>query len=426
MLVRIAGLMSNVAFYALWCFVLVLPLDVLADLPVVGSIPRLVGLVASTVGILHILARRSVRPLTWFHVFAVLFVLWAGVSSVWSIDPETTRARFITYLQLVVLVWLVWEIAWSPERGRRLLQAYVLGACVAAVATIHNYVLGEGGLVSGFLMDVGGKGETVRFIGLNQDPNELGLILALGLPMAWYLSLSHPQRRLRWMWALYLPLAFTGILLTASRGAVLAALVGLTIIPWTQRHLRLRTKAALYALAICSLALASSLVPETSLDRIRSTRADLEAGFFGGRIHIWRAGLEVAREHPLVGVGAGAFPAAVASKLPWGRSSHQTLLEILVEQGIVGLLLFLTMVAAAIKPLRHLPPLERRLWIVLLASLAVGSLSLHVGYRKYSWFVLGLLAPQVAQRLTRPMSANGTLGRPSGRYRLDELRRGGS
>jgi O-antigen ligase len=390
--------MSNVAFRLLWCFVLVLPLDVLADLPVVGSIPRLVGLVASTVGILYILARGSVRPLPWFHVFAVLFVLWAGVSSFWSIDPETTRTRFLTYLQLVVLVWLIWEIAWSPERGRGLLQAYVLGACVAAVATIHNYVLGVGGAVSGFLMGLGGKGETVRFVGLNQDPNELGVILALGLPMAWYISLSHPQRRLRWMWALYLPLAFTGILLTASRGAFLAALVALTIIPWTQRHLRLYTKAALYALTVGSLALASSLVPETSLDRIRSTRADIEAGFFGGRIHIWRAGLEVAREHPLVGVGAGAFQAAVAAKLPREMASHQTFLEILVEQGIVGLFLFLTMVAAAIMPLRDLPPLQRRLWIVLLASLAVGSLSLHLGYRKYFWFVLGLLAPQVAQR----------------------------
>src|SRR6266853_4222761 len=36
--------MTKAAFWALWCFILVLPWDVLTKLPVVGSIPRLVGL----------------------------------------------------------------------------------------------------------------------------------------------------------------------------------------------------------------------------------------------------------------------------------------------------------------------------------------------------------------------------------------------
>jgi O-antigen ligase len=400
--------MSQAAFYALWGFVFVLPWDPLANLPVVGSIPRIVGLVASAAGMLHILARRRVRPLSWFHVFAVLFVLWAGVSTFWSIDPDATRLRFITYLQLLVLVWLLWEIAWSPERQRALLQAYVLGVCVAAVATIHNYLSGDPWLSQG-------TWETTRFVALEQDPNELGVILALGLPMAWYLGLAQAQRGATWVWRLYMPLGITGILLTASRGAFLSALVALVIVPWTLGRVRLRTKVVLYALAVGSLMLATSFVPEASLERIQSTRADIEAGYFGGRIHTWMAGLEVAREHPLAGVGAGGFGAAVAPTLHEAMASHQTYLEILVEQGIVGLLLFLALVAAVITPLRYLPPLERRLWIVLLASLAVGSMSLHLGHRKQSWFVMGLLAAQVALRPARtPVSQPLTVRVPHG------------
>lgn len=396
--------MSQAAFYALWGFVFALPLDPLANLPVLGSIPRIVGLVASAVGILHILARRRVRPLSWFHVFAVLFVLWAGVSSFWSIDPDATRMRFVTYLQLLVLVWLIWEIAWSPERQRALLQAYVLGVCVAAVATIHNYVLGDPWRVP--LDDA----EAARFVALNQDPNYLGVTLVLGLPMAWYLGLCHPHGRLRRTWQLYIPLGITAILLTASRGAFLSAVVALMIVPWTLGRVRLRTKVGLGALAVGSLVLASSFVPEESLERIRSTRADIEAGYFGGRINIWMAGLEVAREHPLAGVGAGAFGAAIAPTLHREWGSHQTYLEILVEQGIVGLLLLLAMVAAVIKPLRHLPPLQRRFGIVLLATLAVSSISLHLGNRKQFWFVLGALAAQVAQRPARRRTFTGTRG----------------
>src|SRR5439155_24044835 len=80
---------------------------------------------------------------------AGLFVLWAGVSSFWSIDPEATRTRVITYLQLVVLVWLIWEMAWSSARQRALFQAYVVGASVAALVTIHNSLSGALGPETG-------------------------------------------------------------------------------------------------------------------------------------------------------------------------------------------------------------------------------------------------------------------------------------
>src|SRR5256885_10221647 len=51
--------MSNAAFWSLWCFVFVLPWDKFIVIPVLGSIPRLVGLVASAVGVVHVLAQRD-------------------------------------------------------------------------------------------------------------------------------------------------------------------------------------------------------------------------------------------------------------------------------------------------------------------------------------------------------------------------------
>src|SRR5207247_4723877 len=50
--------MSNAAFWSLWCFVFVLPWDKFILMPVLGSIPRLVGLAASAVGVVPVLARR--------------------------------------------------------------------------------------------------------------------------------------------------------------------------------------------------------------------------------------------------------------------------------------------------------------------------------------------------------------------------------
>jgi len=379
--------MSNAAFWSLWCFVFVLPWDKFILMPVLGSIPRLVGLAASAVGVVHVLARRRVRPLSWFHLFAILFVLWAGVSAFWSIDPQATRVRFLTYIQLVVLVWLIWEIAWSPERQRALLQAYVLGVSFAAGFTIHTYLLGVPAI------------EGTRFTAFSFNVNELGMTLALGLPMAWYLSLSQPRQRLAWIWRLYLPLGVTAILLTASRGAFVAALVALAIIPWTLGRLRLRTKVALYALSAGTLIAATQFVPETSLERLQTIRADVGAGYFGGRGAIWMAGLEVAQEHPVAGVGAGAYGAAVEPTLFFGWGAHSVPLAILVENGIVGLFLLLGAVAAVTIPVRHLPPLQRRFSIVLLLAVAVASLSGEWEDRKAFWFVFGVLAAQVVYRL---------------------------
>jgi O-antigen ligase len=226
------------------------------------------------------------------------------------------------------------------------------------------------------------------------------LTIALGLPMAWYVSLSR-ELRAAWLWRFYLPLAVPAILLTGSRGSVLSALVGLSIIPWTLGRLRLRTKLALYALVAASLVLASQVVPEASLARIASTRADVEAGYFGGRGAIWLAGLEVARDHPLVGVGAGGFEEAVEPTIHQEMVAHNVFLSILVEDGLVGLVLFVAMILATLLPLRHLPLAQRRFSAVLLLALAVGSLSLSWGHRKQFWFVLGVLAAQAAPRRSR-------------------------
>src|SRR5207245_10008957 len=112
--------------------------------------------------------------------------------------------------------------------------------------------------------------------------NEPAVTLAPGLPRAGHLGLTELHRRIAWLWRLYVPLAITAILLTASRGAFLTMLVALTIIPATQGRLRFRTRAGLYALAVGSLMLVTWFVPETSLERIRSTGADIEAGYLGG------------------------------------------------------------------------------------------------------------------------------------------------
>src|ERR1700730_9715741 len=99
--------MQTVAYALLWLFVFTMPWDDIVQLPVLGSLPRLVGIAASVVGVLFVIARGRFRPLSWFHVFTGLFVIWAALTSFWTIDPEGTRERVLTYTQLALLAWLL-------------------------------------------------------------------------------------------------------------------------------------------------------------------------------------------------------------------------------------------------------------------------------------------------------------------------------
>jgi O-antigen ligase len=164
---------------------------------------------------------------------------------------------------------------------------------------------------------------------------------------------------------------------------------------------RLSTKIAMFALAVGLLMVVVSFVPESILQRLGTTEADIASGYFGRRGMIWAAGLDVARAHPIAGVGAGAFGAAVVPALHFEWSSHNTPLSFLVEYGLIGVCLFGLMIAAGVAALRPLPRLERRFGLILLLTLGVGSLTLEWDNRKQFWFVLGIV-PALAALRPRP------------------------
>jgi hypothetical protein len=74
-----------------------------------------------------------------------------------------------------------------------------------------------------------------RFFAGGADPNSLGMTLALGVPIAWYLSLTAKRPLTRWLRRAYRPLAMFATVLTGSRGAMIAMMVALLIIPLTTR-----------------------------------------------------------------------------------------------------------------------------------------------------------------------------------------------
>ena len=73
-----------------------------------------------------------------FHLAALLFVVWAGCTQLYFYQGGGDRLpdKFWTYVQLLLVLWIMWELAASKQRQLGLLAAYVSGAYVAAFGTI--------------------------------------------------------------------------------------------------------------------------------------------------------------------------------------------------------------------------------------------------------------------------------------------------
>lgn len=368
--------MKWLALCALSCFVVLVPFENMLLIGGVGTLSRIVGLIAFTLGLGAILDTGRLRVES-IHLWGAVFVASAAASFLWSVDPQSTADRVITYVQLLGAVWLITQLVTEEWHLEALIAAYVLGAWVALLGTFHSFARGADSFYQ-------------RFAATGFNPNDLAYILALGIPLAWYLR-ARTKAPVRWLYIVYPVAALTGILLTASRGGLFAAAIALAFVAVTTRPLRLA--AVLGGLVVGSLLFFEyAALPYQGIGRLATIGHELFGGTLNQRTLIWAAGLAVSAQNPLLGVGAGAFPTSVAPNFGAEMAPHNAVVSLLVEQGALGLAAFLGFVGAIFRRLERLPRTERRLWFSVLAVLAVALAMGNWEWRKQTWVILALAA----------------------------------
>ena len=368
--------MIALAYAALWMFIFTLPWEGVVRIGGMAIVSRGTGMLAMAMTLFAIVVNARVRRWHTFHIVALAFVIWAGCVLLLTLAADPP-GKFWTFVQLLLVLFIMWELATSWQRVTGLFLAYVLGAYVAAMQTILVYRRSGG---SSFQ----------RFAAGELDPNDLAMTLALALPMAWYLGMTYRQPLLRWACRGYMPLGLLALGLTGSRGGIVATCVALLIVPLSMTRLtpaRLTTAVVMLCL---SGALALTYVPETLIQRLAGTGREVEEGTMHGRLDIWKAGVKAFSQKPLVGYGTANFKAAVRA-FGEGQVAHNSYLSVLVEQGLIGFALYFTMYVSVFLAVLRLPTLERRFALVLLATLAVALLPLTWEDRKPVWFILAAL-----------------------------------
>jgi O-antigen ligase len=364
-----------------WLFVFTVPWQNMVVLPGLGTISALCGAAAIGATILQVALRGKVRGLVRFHWATFLFFMWVFLSAFWAIArPESVLKDLSTYIQIFVMVWVIWEASLTRARVLSLLQAYVLGAYVAAGSTIMNYVTG-----------VGFREDAERFAASGFDPNDLGALLALALPMAWYLASTAPSALWRWLNRLYFVAGTVAILLTGSRGAMLTTMVALMVVPLTLTQIRRGLRIAAVIIMIGTGIAAVRFVPQEVFLRLSTTSSEISEGTLNNRLRVWKAAMAQFPERPVQGYGPAGWYPALGLRIG-NVAPHNTWIAILLEEGIVGLLLYLSIFLVLWSRLLTLPTFERRAGLILLTTLAVAITPLGWQQNKASWLVLALLA----------------------------------
>src|SRR5713226_4417432 len=262
------SVLSKLAFISLWLLVFTIPWEDSITISDFGTSARLIGVVAVGLGVLTILERGRVRRPAPGHILMALFVMLAAVSYLWSLYPEGTLLQTFSYIQLLAMVWLIWELSPQVREQKRLMLAYVLGTCISGTDTLYRYLSHQ---ESGYQ----------RYAGARLDANDLGLMMALSIPVSYYL-LIQTKGKMVWIYRLQLVLAATTVLLTASRGAALATLLAFVIVPLTHARLTMRQRIAVVLTLSLLVSGALLFIPATSWDRLSTVPDEFAQGTFTG------------------------------------------------------------------------------------------------------------------------------------------------
>jgi probable O-glycosylation ligase (exosortase A-associated) len=275
--------------------------------------------------------------LTGAHLAMLLFGLWIGVTYAMAQNREAASYWFEEYVKIFIMYFVAAAIVRTTK------QVWVLYLMVGLVLAYVGYEVNFAYFSTGRLYIYhNGYG------GL--DNNGAGLMLATGVPICWF-CFEGIQKRWRWAFVAFIPILVHAVLMTYSRGAMLALIVMVPLVLLRSRH---RTGLIVALLVFAVLALPTLAGPEIRA-RFMTLQASEVDDSAKARKESWSAAWHIAKDYPLFGVGvrnANLFSHLYGADME-GRTIHSQYFQILADNGFPGLALYLVMLVTSWGALRR-------------------------------------------------------------------------
>jgi O-antigen ligase len=261
-------------------------------------------------------------------------VLFASAATAWR--PSVSLEGWNYYIPWVLVYFLISNIVVTERRFLLFYLAFLLFSFKMAQHATLSWA------ANGFRFRAWGA---TGAPGWFHNSGEMGIQMCVFLPMATYFALAvRPYtKRLPFLFFASFP-AFTlgAAIASSSRGALLGCAA---VAVWMLSRTRHFVKGGL-ALAAMGL-LVMFLLPAEQLQRFHGMGDD---GTSTNRLTYWRDGIEIIKNHPLLGIGYNnwipfyrTYYNAARGELP-----HNIFIEVASQLGLLGLLVFLAMIAATL------------------------------------------------------------------------------
>jgi hypothetical protein len=360
-----------------------------------GSLSSLLGVLLAIGLLLQLVAGRrvSVRMSATVPLW-LLFLGAAAATSLWSLDPVKTGNGLLSLGSLsIVYIFLA-----LSEINRQIVHRVEQGLVFGGVA-VSCYGLFQLAVLGGFPNDVAGipSDGGGRFGNDMLGPNNEAVALLLPLMICLHRSVTRKEAQSRHFNMFLCALMFLGIVMTGSRGGIIAASVSLiALIVYSSKG---RQKLATYlAIGLIAGGVAFFMHPFGLAER------EVQTTSTSGRTDIWRVGFAACPQYCPFGSGWETFPNVYAKTQPkvpdaavlvgkgGSYQPHNVIMLVAIELGLPGLILLFTVLGTTLSEALRIPRALRGPPLAALIGTYTASLFLSNLEFKFFWMALFMVA----------------------------------
>lgn len=314
-----------------------------------------------------IYTKRTVR-LNWYVSFFLIWLVYKIITIFWTSDLTIPMLHFASQLGMVGFLFVLASLDVGSRQRNILLGGYFWGSVSFC-------------LLSLVFMEPSGN-YTQRFVltlfGVQMDPNNAAACALPAFALGIYFCTRARYISYKYIYGLLGAVAVYVVLMTASRGGMLAIVASAAVMLFFSTELKVYQKVAVAALLFGGCILVLDLLPKATYARLF-----LDSYTDGsGRTELWDVVWKAFLTNPIFGVGWGA-----ATSLNGGMATHNTLLSMLCEQGVLGTAFFVTpVVYAAVASFRDKCVLP----IILIVCAIFPALTIDAINKRFVWYGLTL------------------------------------
>ena len=300
---------------------------------------------------LDVAERRIPDTLRHVQIALAAVVGLYALQAVYSSDLEVALKNVcLFYAPFAVLFRLLCDVEWSAVRLRHAFWLITGLAILFAAVGFYEYASGHLLLSNAKVQEANELKPYFRVNSLFFDPNIYGRFLALAMIALAATLVWSRDRRSVLIVAAALGVLWAGLVLSLSQSSFAALLAGLAVLG----VLRWKALPVLGAIAVLgALAVGVVLLSPGSLEIDTRSTASLDKAT-SGRFDLVSGALSMARDRPVWGFGSGAFAERYRARegvrsVRVAAVSHTIPLTVAAEQGLIGLIAYAALIAAALR-----------------------------------------------------------------------------